>query len=272
LPLFYFFEVVWPYNYFHPISVFLYGLCLSGLVFMVWRRCRTDRFVLLWFGVVYVFFTLVSNREWRYVVTLFPALAISAAVVVLSLGGALRKTWLSLCSVNKKRLAKVAAVMLTVLVAGAMFYSAYESYTVVLDHQVTIDIGGAVGYVTANIEPGRTVLVLCPVNFFNYDMVQFYLWAHGDHDTKVFQYPFLAVDAYTPDFDIVEVVGLCRENNVQYVLLFEFGDTNQYYFKTELTPQKAYEQLCLSGSFSEALAEQVFGDSPRQIFVITFTG
>ena len=272
IPIFYFIEVVWPYSYFHPISVFLYVLCLSGLVFMVWRHRCEDKFVLLWFAVVFVFFTFISNREWRYVVALFPALAISASVVILSLGGYLRKVWTSFGSVNKKCLAKVTSVMLTVLVVGAMFYSVYESYTFVSDHQVNIEISEAVKYVTVNVEQGRAVMVLCAVNFFNYDMVQFYLWVHGDHDTAVFQYPFLPVDVYTPDFNVTELVGLCIENNVQYVLLFEFGDVNQYYFETELNSQGVYEQLCVSGSFLEVSDEQIFGESPRQIFVITFTG
>jgi 4-amino-4-deoxy-L-arabinose transferase-like glycosyltransferase len=63
LPIFYFIEMVWPHSNFHPISVFVYILCLVGLGFMVYRRKREDKFVLLWFVVVFVFFTFVSNRN-----------------------------------------------------------------------------------------------------------------------------------------------------------------------------------------------------------------
>jgi hypothetical protein len=272
IPIFYFIEIVWPYSHFHPISVFVYALCLAGLVFITWRHRLEDKFILLWFAVVFVFFTIVSNREWRYVTSLFPALAISAAVVICELGSKMQKTWRAPCSVNKKRLAKIASVGMIVMVAGAMFYSVYNTYTFVSDQQVTIDIKGAANYVASNIEPGKSVMVLCPVNFFNHDMVQFYLWAHGDRNTKVLHYPTLPVDAYTPDFNMTELVELCRENNVQYALLFEYGDMHRPYFDTDLNCQKVYEQLYQSTNFSEVTVEQIFGDTPRQIFVITFTG
>ena len=270
IPIFYFIEVVWPYSHFHPISVFLYVLCLAGLGFMVWRRRREDKFVLLWFAVIFCFFTIVSNREWRYVTALFPALAISASVAILSLGGVLCKAWRSLGSVRRKCFVRTVSIVMMFLVAGAMCYSVYESYRFVSDQQVAIDIDGAANYVAVNIEPGRSVIVLCPVNYFNYDMVQFYLWAHGDRSTEVFQYPFLAVDAYVPDFNIVELVGLCVENNVQYVMFFENGDMSRAYFGTELNGQMVYDQLCSSASFLQVTEEQVFGISPRQIFVISF--
>jgi hypothetical protein len=91
-------------------------------------------------------------------------------------------------------------------------------------------------------------------------------------DTEVFQYPYLPADAYIPIFDVWELVDLCRENNVQYVLLYRYGGESKNYFWSDLTSQGVYEQLCLSGCFSEVLEEQKFGDSPREIHVITFTG
>jgi 4-amino-4-deoxy-L-arabinose transferase-like glycosyltransferase len=272
IPIFYFIEVVWPYSHFHPISVFVYTLCLAGLVFMFLRHRCADKFVLLWFVVIFVFFTVISNREWRYVVSLFPALAISAAVAILAFGGVLRRAWKKSFSVSKRCLVKVFSVIVTVMVVGAMLYSVYDAYTFVSGQQVVIDINGAANYVTTNIEFGRSVMVLCPVNFFNHDVVQFYLWAQGDRFTDVLHYPTLPADAYTPDFNVLELVELCKENNVQYVLLFEYGDMNMPYFGTDLNCQKVYEQLCYSGSFLQVTEEQTFGDSPRQIFVITFTG
>ncbi|MCL1970269.1 MAG: glycosyltransferase family 39 protein [Candidatus Bathyarchaeota archaeon] len=272
LPIFYFIEIVWPHSNFHPISVFVYVLCLAGLGFMVWRRSRGDKFVLLWFIVIFVFFTFVSNKDWRYVMPLFPALAISASVIVLSTGGFLRRAWRRATSVNRRFLVKFVGVIMSFMVAGAIVYSVYDTYCFVSEQQVTIDIDGAVNYVSVNIEPGRSVLVLCAVNHFNFDMVKFYLWVHGDMDTEVFQYPYLPADAYIPIFDVWELVDLCRENNVQYVLLYRYGGDSENYFWSDLTSQGVYEQLCLSGCFSEVLEEQKFGDSPREIHVITFTG
>jgi 4-amino-4-deoxy-L-arabinose transferase-like glycosyltransferase len=272
LPIFYFIEMVWPHSNFHPISVFVYILCLVGLGFMVYRRKREDKFVLLWFVVVFVFFTFVSNREWRYVMSLFPALAISASVVILSMFSALRKTWRSLLSVNRKWLVKVVSLVMAVMVVGAMVYSVYDTYSFVSASQGNIDVKGAANYVSSNIESGRSVLVLCPSNHFSRDIVQFYLWTYGDCVTEVLQYPLLPVDAYTPDFNVDALVDLCRENNVQYVLLFNYGSILRPFFGTDLNTQKVYEQFYFSGTIAEVTEEHVFGDSHRQIFVITFTG
>jgi hypothetical protein len=272
IPIFYFIEMVWPYSHFHPISIFLYALCLLGLVFMVWRHRREDKFVLLWFSVVFVFFTCVANREWRYVTALFPALAISASVVILSFAGSLRNALRSTMLGSKKWLVKVSSVVLAVAVVGAMGYSAYDTYTFASDQQITVDIKGVASYVIENIEPGRAIMVLCPVNLFNYDTVQFYLWAQGDRSVDVLQYPELPADVYRPEFNITELIELCKENSVQYVMFFEYGNINRQYFDSDLTCQKIYEQLCFSDSFSEILEDQIFGEEFRHIFVMTFTG
>ncbi|MGF3522362.1 MAG: ArnT family glycosyltransferase, partial [Candidatus Bathyarchaeia archaeon] len=79
LPIFYFLEMTEPYFNVHPVSLFPYLLGLGGLVMFAWRRKTVDKYLLLWFFIVYVFFTLIPNRHWRYVVPLFPVLAISAA-------------------------------------------------------------------------------------------------------------------------------------------------------------------------------------------------
>ena len=83
IPIFYLVEMTWPYVDVHPISLLLYIVGLAGLGLFVWRRKQEDKFVLVWFICVFVFFTVISNREWRYVLTLFPALAISASALIL---------------------------------------------------------------------------------------------------------------------------------------------------------------------------------------------
>ncbi len=81
-PIFYLIEVVWPYANFHPISIFIYAIALAGLGFLVWRHSKSDQFVLIWFVSIFVFFSLIDNKEWRYVLPLFPALAIAFAVLI----------------------------------------------------------------------------------------------------------------------------------------------------------------------------------------------
>ena len=83
VPIFYLVEMTWPYSGIHPISLLLYIVGLLGLGLFVWRQKSEDKFVFIWFVSIFVFFTLISNREWRYVLPLFPALAISASVFIL---------------------------------------------------------------------------------------------------------------------------------------------------------------------------------------------
>ena len=261
VPLFYFIEMVWPYSDFHPISVFLYVLGLAGLVLMVWRHRREDKFILLWFAVIFVFFTFISNREWRYVTPLFPVLAISASTAILTLGGALRNVQKKSGSVGRKRLVKAASVVLVVAVAGAMFYSVYDTYSFISRQHITVDIKGATNYAFTNMAANKSIMVMCPFNIFNQNVVQFYLWEKGDRDIEVFQYPFLPVDAYTPNFDITEFIEQCRQYNVQYVFIYEYGDVVPY-----------YAQLCDSGNFTHITDEQTFGVNPQRIFILNFTG
>jgi len=95
LPIFYLIEVTWPYNDIHPISLPLYILGLLGLGLFAWRRKTEDKLLLTWFFVVYLFFTLMPNKQWRYVVTIFPVLAISAASFVVFIYSKAKKAWKS---------------------------------------------------------------------------------------------------------------------------------------------------------------------------------
>jgi 4-amino-4-deoxy-L-arabinose transferase-like glycosyltransferase len=272
LPIFYFIEMAWPHSNFHPISSFCYILGLAGLVWLAWRHRRDDKFMLIWFAVIFIFYTLVPNKDWRYVIPLFPILAISASVSVLSLGGALHKTWKKSKTMIKKHLVKIASVGLIIVVTGAMFYSVYETYSVTANHHIPVDIKGATDYTLANMEDGKSIMILLPCNLFNQDMVQFYVWAKSDLDTELFQYPEVAVDAYTPVFNITEFIEQCRLYNVQYVITYEYGGVTVPYYNTDLSFHQVYEQLYVSGNFTHITDEHTFGVSPRRIFVLNFTG
>jgi 4-amino-4-deoxy-L-arabinose transferase-like glycosyltransferase len=84
VPVYYLTEMVWPFKDLavHPISLPIFVLGLCGLGMFAYRRKKQDIFFLTWFVVVYVFFTLIPNRQWRYVTPLFPILAISAACFI----------------------------------------------------------------------------------------------------------------------------------------------------------------------------------------------
>jgi 4-amino-4-deoxy-L-arabinose transferase-like glycosyltransferase len=266
-PIFYLLEMVVPYNDKHPISLLLYGLGLAGLAFLAIRRKSQDKFLLVWFIVIYVVFTLIPNRQWRYVTPLFPVLAISATVLAASAIGYAQKTWQSAKNgFTKKSLAKFSAAFLIIFVATGVFFSSLDAYSWSTQGQPQIPIAQATAYVASNIPQNQSVLVLFAHNFFNRDMVWFYINGKSTSQTQVYQYPVLAADAYSPEFNVTELVNYCQTNGTGYVMLYEYGGTIQY-FDSPLTEQTVYVMLNSTGRFTQ---QATFGTSPQRIFVLSF--
>jgi len=271
LPIFYFIEMTWPYSDVHPISLLLYSISLLGLGLFAWRRKKEDKLLLLWFIVVFVFFTLIPNKHWRYVFPLFPALAISAASFIFFFYEKAESAWRRHISINKKRAAKVAAGLFTTFLAVGVVFSVKDAYDGVAKYQIHIDIEGATKYAYNRLNQNESIMLLCPFNLFNQDMVRFYLWADGTRKNQVHQYPELPVDTYTPNFNITELIGLCKQRNVKYVFTYEFGGVVPY-FNTTLNLQKIYIMLYDSGNFTHISDDATFGSNPRRIFILTFLG
>lgn len=272
IPIFYFIDMVWPYDTVHPISIFIFITGLAGLIFLAWRRKPQDKYVLIWFITILVFFTLIANRSWRYVLPLFPALAIAAAVGFFAFYGKLQGCWKNVQTTrNRKRLAKVAAGLLIVGVVGSVAYSINDAYSYVTSYNIKIEIKEATQYALANMEFNKSIMVLCPFDLLNREMVRFYLWAEGDNIVPVFQYPRQAVDAYAPNFNITELIHQCKQYKVQWLFTYEYGGTVPYY-NTTLNLQQIYQQLYASGNFTHITDNATFGDNPRRIFILEFTG
>ncbi len=266
-PVFYMLEMVVPYHDKHPISLLLYGLGMAGLVFLAYRRKPQDKLLLVWFMVIYAVFTLIPNKQWRYVTPLFPVLAISATVLAASAIGFAQKIWQSTSSsLTKKRVAKFLATLLIILVAVGVFFSSLDAYSWVAQGQPQIPIAQATSYVSSVAQTNQTVLVLCAHNFFNRDMVWFYLNSKDVSQEEVYQYPELAADAYAPDFDVAELVNFCQTNGVAYIMLYEYGGTVTYY-DSSLTEQAVYGMLKATGRFS---LQGAFGEASQRIFVMSF--
>jgi hypothetical protein len=266
-PLFYLLEMVVPYNDKHPISLLLYGLGLAGLAFLAYRRKPQDKFLLVWFIVIYVIFTLIPNRQWRYVTPLFPVLAISATALASSALGWAQKTWQSAKNGPiRKNITKCSAMLLIIFIAIGAFYSSWNAYTWVAQGQPQIPIEQATAYVGLTTQANQSVLVLCAHNFFNRDMVWFYLNSKSASQTEVYQYPALAADAYSPELNIIELVNFCQTHITGYVMLYEYGGNIQY-FDSNLTEQIVYDTLSSTGRF---ILQATFGEAPQRIFVMSF--
>ena len=268
-PIFYLIDVFWPYEVFHPISIFIYALCLAGLGFMVWRHRRSDKIVLFWFLVIFVFFSLIANKEWRYVIGLFPALAMAAATLITHLLGKLDE--IRKIRPDKTKTAKAASIVLITFVACACAYSVYDAYTINSYFNINIPTEAATTYAIQNLTQNRSIMVLCAFDYFSADMVRFYLIKNGDPTTQVHQYPDKPADTYTPAFNLTEFMEQCKENNVQYVFTYEYGATVPY-FNTTLTLQQIYRDLYDSGNFTHISSDATFGQNPRRIFIIEFIG
>jgi 4-amino-4-deoxy-L-arabinose transferase-like glycosyltransferase len=271
VPIFYLIEMTWPYSDVHPVSIFLYVVGLAGLGLFVLRRKKEDKVGFVWFISVLVFFTVISNREWRYVLTLFPALAISAASLTVFAYDKLHNTWSHSLSLNRKKAAKVAAGFLAVFLVGAMAYSVNDIYINVKEKDINIEIEQATAYAAANIGANQSIVIMCPFNYFSQDMVSFYLWVDGKPQTRTLQYPELAVDTYTPTFNMTEFIGLCKQNNVKFVFTYENGGLTPY-FNTTLTLVDIYIQLYNSKNFTGITPEETFGQAPRRVLLIEFIG
>jgi 4-amino-4-deoxy-L-arabinose transferase-like glycosyltransferase len=270
-PLFYLVEMTWPYSEVHPISLLLYVVGLLGLGLLVWQRKKADKFVLVWFASVFIFFTLIPNKEWRYALPLFPALAISASALIMFVFSKAQSTWQGQVSVKKKRAAKVAAGLFIMFLAVAFAYSVYDSYYWVESDNFQIDIQAATNYVIAHDNGSQAVMVLCPFDYFSQDMVNFYLWEAGNTQIQTCQYPELPVDTYTPTFNLTQFISLCSQNHVGYVFTYENGGAVPY-FNTTLNLMQIYAQLYASGNFTKMSPQETFGFDPRRVSILNFTG
>jgi len=270
-PVFYLIEMTWPFPDIpvHPVSLLIFILGFFGLGLWAYRRKTEDKFFLIWFIVVYVFFTLIPNRQWRYVITIFPVLAISAASFIIFVYGKAAEAWRQKqISLNKKNALKIAAGLLVVLAAIAIVYSSSDAYQMVVRDQIHIPIEEATSYAANRLSPNESIMVLCAFNLFNRDMVEFYLQATEPRQNQVWQYPELAVDAFTPNFNVTELISLCEEHNVKYALLYAYGGSVPY-FNTTLTAMDVYQSLLNSGRFTYEYRVPA-GMNSRSITVFSF--
>jgi 4-amino-4-deoxy-L-arabinose transferase-like glycosyltransferase len=268
IPIFYFAEMTWVTELFHPISLLLYLTGLAGLGLMVYRRKTGDKFLLLWFTVVYVVFTLVSNREWRYLTVAFPVLAIAASSLIAASWSKLRGISQKATSSLSKWGARAGTVILVAFVVSGGFLSAVDAYNWVAHDRVDVPVEQASIYAGQNLGANQTLVVLAPVNHFSKYMVSFYLSTRDttrDFNQTCLQYPASAMDTFASGFNVSELVSLCQESNVKYALLYEYGGLR--YFESSLSAPQVYDLLNATEKFS---LEASFGVEPHRIFVFSF--
>jgi hypothetical protein len=265
-PIFYLIEMTYPYMDIHPISLPIYILSFLGLAYWLWRRKLKDKFFLIWFLVTYIFFTLIPNKNWRYITPVFPVLAISTADFLVFFWGkvtdALKayKNRLSRIDVNK-----IAAAIFVFFIGASVVFSLNDAYYWVEKEHVKIPIKEACQYLSENSAVNEPVIVLFTGNFFSTEMVKFYLRLYDSGERELWPYPENPVDAYKPVFNETYLIEQCEGSNVKYLLLYEHG--NITYFESTWKSNDVQKMLLDSGSFSK---EMEFGSYPRHIYIMRF--
>ncbi len=269
-PVFYLIEMSWPFNGVpvNPISlpIFILGLC--GLGLFAYRRKKQDAFLLTWFVVVYVFFTIIPNRQWRYVTPLFPILAISAACFIMFLYSKIQTWKPKQIGLGGERYKKLAAALFIIIVASTILYSSYNAYGMTARDQTDIPIQQTANYLAAHLGQNQSAVIVCAFNLLDQDMFQFYLPANMSSN-QIWQYPALAVDAYTPNFNITQFVNLCEQNNVKYIILYDYGSQTAFY-NTTLTYSNILQQIANTGRFGVPTDQPFFGQMPHRLFLVRF--
>ena len=275
-PIFYFIEMTWPYENVHPISVYLYLIGLGGLGLFSLRRKFEDKFLLIWFGVVFIFFTIIANKHWRYVIPLFPILAISASNLIMFIYSRIQKS-LKTSQINRrnKQGLKIVAIIFVLFISVSIFLSCLDAYSWVEKDQIQVQVGEATYYVADRLDYDESLVVLAPFNLFSQDMIKFFLEAKETKNNTVWQYPELPVDTYTLDFNITKFIDLCEDRNTKFVFLYEHAEAISF-FNSTLKWSEIQGQLFESGRFSTLLDENTnktvyFGVKTPRIFISLFS-
>jgi len=276
IPVYYLTEMTWPFKDLpvHPISLPIFALGLCGLGLFAYRRKKQDIFFLTWFLVIYVFFTIIPNRQWRYVTPLFPILAISAACFILFLYGRVRAWKPQQVGIKADRLKKLVAVFFIVLIVSAVAYASYDSYQMTARDQIHIPIQEATNYLATHLDQNQSAVLVCAFNLLSQDMFRFYLPQNMSRD-QIWQYPSLAVDAFTPNFNINEFISMCQERNVKYIILFDWGPHTAF-FNTTLDYAQVQTLIYDTGRFDVPTDRPFFGEFANnkgfRLFLVRFIG
>jgi uncharacterized membrane protein len=269
-PVFYLIEMTWPFPDIpvHPISLPIYILGLLGLGLWAYRRKVEDKFFLTWFIIVYIFFTVIPNRQWRYVTTLFPVLAISTASFVIFLYSKIHTCKPRQIGLSENHLKKIGLALFIVLVASMIVYSSHDAYQMTARDQIHIPIEETANYLASHMSLNESAVIVCAFNLLDQDMLRFYLPANMSKD-QVWQYPNLAVDAFTPDFNITEFISLCEQRDVKYIVLYDYG-AHTPFFNTTLDYAQVETMIFDSHRFGYASDQPFFGDMPHRLFLVRF--
>jgi 4-amino-4-deoxy-L-arabinose transferase-like glycosyltransferase len=267
--VFYLVAMTWPYGTygFAPISVFIYIFALIGLVLFGWRRKLEDKFLLVWFFSVYIFFAIIGNKDWRYIVGVFPVLAIAAASTMVFAYDKLAKPTKNVFSNAKKKVkGRFGTVLLLTLISFSIGWNCVDTTLwMAYKNQRSLPVEESTNYASKLLGQNESIVVVGPFNLLSGDIVMFYLQAKQKQN-QVWQYPEQPIDTYQPDFNISELINMCRQNNSKYLLISD-EEPSFPLFNTTMTMDMIHDSITDSGRFK---FEKNFGSSPYRIYLLSF--
>lgn len=272
-PIFYFIEMVWPYSYVHPISLFVYIFALLGLGFLLKRRSDEDKFFVIAFLVIYFVFTLISSKDWRYISLIFPILSISGSVFILNIYDKLKKILKKPHgSVFNTRIYKIITTVFVLIVSFSVVFSAWESYLWLESEHFNYPVGEACKYISENSSVDETAVAYFPTNYFNLAMMRYYLEIYDSGQRMLIELPENPVDVYKPlpndmrfFFSLNRQIPRFEVMNVKYLLLIEWEV--KFYFESYYDSSDVIENL---NSTKHFILETEFGRYPHRMFIIRF--
>jgi hypothetical protein len=241
-------------------------MSLLGLGYWLWRRKAEDQFSLVWFAVVYCIFTFIPNKDWRYMTPVFPILAIATSDLILFMWDKV-KDGLKDYKIRMRRtsIPQFAAAVFVVLIGTSFVFGWGDAYSLVSFEHAHVYVKETSQYVIENSTVDESTVVLFPDNFFNEEMVHFYLLLYNSSDRVVWSYPKEPTDAYSPTLNETWLIEQCESKNVKFLLLYEHD--NKTYFESDWRAYYVFDRLVLSGRFK---FEWAFGTFPRRIIIIRF--
>ncbi|MBT8171973.1 glycosyltransferase family 39 protein [Candidatus Bathyarchaeota archaeon] len=272
-PIFYFIEMVWPYSYAHPVSIFVYILGLLGVGLLLKRRSNEDRFLVIAFFVIYFFFTLISSKDWRYISLIFPVLSIACSEFIIFIFDNAKKMIKKphVSNINKN-FYKIITGIFVFIVSFSLVFSIWESYLWLESEHFNFPVGEACKYISENSTENETAVAYFPTNFFNIAMMRFYLDIYDSGQQRLIEFPENAVDVYKPIpndhrffFSINRQIQRYEVMNVKYLLMIEWEI--KYYFESFYDSSDVLGNLTNTGRF---MLETEFGSYPHRMFIIRF--
>jgi hypothetical protein len=270
IPVFYLIEMSSPFPGVpvNPVSVPIMALGLCGLGLFAYRRKKQDVFLLTWFIAVYAFFTVIPDRQWRYVDVLFPILAISAASFIVFVYGKVRSWKPKTLGIGDARNKKLAAGLFIFLIASTIAYTSYNAYEMTARDEISIPIQATTNYLAGQLDQNQSAVIVCASNMLYQDMFWFYMPA-AMSENQIWQYPTLAVDTFTPNFNITQFLNLCEQRNVKYMILYDYGSNTPFY-NTTLTYGDILQMIYNTGRFGVPTDQPFFGQMPNRLFLVRF--